>query len=84
MPTPFSIVNRSQTESLTVDLKWQDRAPKSINNVYQLAGTDPKLANTYESPNNVISVKVASPAIDGKSATITLPPLSFTAIEASL
>ncbi len=78
------IVNRSQTESLTVDLKWQDRAPKSINNVYQLAGTDPKLANTYESPNNVISVKVASPTIDGKSSTIILPPLSFTAIEATL
>lgn len=78
------IVNRSQTESMTIDLNWQDRAPKSITNVYQLAGTDPKLANTYESPNNVISVKVAAPAVNGKLATITVPPLSFTAIEASL
>ncbi len=44
------IVNRSQTETLTVDLNWQDKAPTAITNVYQLAGTDPKLANTYESP----------------------------------
>jgi len=78
------IVNRSQTDSITVDLNWQDRAPKSITNVYQLAGTDPKLANTYESPNNVISVKVAAPTVNGKSSTLVLPPLSFTAIEASL
>jgi alpha-L-arabinofuranosidase len=52
--------------------------------VHQLAGTDPKLANSYESPNNVVAVKVAAPKVDGKVATITVPPLSFTAIEASL
>ena len=78
------IVNRSQTESITIDLNWQDRAPKSITNVYQLAGTDPKLANTYESPNNVVSVKVTAPKVSDKAATITVPPLSFTAIEAAL
>ena len=32
------IVNRSQTESLPVDLCWQDRAPQSISAVYQVAG----------------------------------------------
>ncbi len=78
------IVNRSQTESITIDLNWQDRAPKSITAVHQVAGTDPKLANSYESPNNVVAVKVAAPKVDGKVATITVPPLSFTAIEASL
>jgi alpha-N-arabinofuranosidase len=78
------IVNRSQTETLTVDLDWQDKAPTSITNVYQLAGTDPKLANTYESPNNVISTKVAAPKVKDNVATLKLPPLSFTAIETSL
>lgn len=78
------IVNRSQTESITIDLNWQDRAPQSITAVHQVAGTDPKLANSYESPNNVVAVKVAAPKVDGKVATITVPPLSFTAIEASL
>jgi len=78
------IVNRSQTESVTIDLNWQDRAPKSITAVHQLAGNDPKMANTYEDPNKLVAVKVAAPKVDGKVATITVPPLSFTAIEAAL
>jgi len=78
------IVNRSQTESVTIDLNWQDRAPKSITNVYQLTGSDAKQANTFESPNNVVSVKVKAPKVGDKTATITVPPLSFTAIEAAL
>src|SRR6185369_3779062 len=35
------IVNRSQTDSLNVELHWQDRVPTSINAVHQLAGSDP-------------------------------------------
>jgi alpha-N-arabinofuranosidase len=78
------IVNRSQTESLPVDLHWQDRGPQSINAVYQLAGTDPKAANSFESPNLITSVAVAAPSVSDKTATLTLPPLSFTAIDARL
>ncbi len=78
------IVNRSQTESLPVELHWQDRAPKSISAVYQLAGTDPKAANTFENPNNITTVKVAAPAVNDGHATLVVPPLSFTAVEAHL
>ena len=77
------IVNRSQTDSLPVDLHWQDLAPGSINAVHQLTGTDPKAVNSFENPNNVVAGPVAAPVIDGKMATLVLPPLSFTAIEAS-
>jgi alpha-N-arabinofuranosidase len=78
------IVNRSQTDNVTVDLNWQDMKPKSIKSVQQVAGTDPKAANTYENPNQIIAVGVAAPQIKDGIATITLPPLSFTAIEVTL
>ncbi|MBN2472790.1 MAG: alpha-N-arabinofuranosidase, partial [Anaerolineae bacterium] len=76
------IVNRSQTESLPVELVWQDRAPARISKVYQVAGTDPKAANSFENPNQVVGVEVAAPAVDGKLAALMVPPLSFTVIEA--
>jgi alpha-L-arabinofuranosidase len=78
------IVNRSQTESVTVDLHWQDLKPKSIKSVQQVAGTDPKAANTYENPNQIIAVAVKAPALKDGTATLTLPPLSFTAVEVAL
>jgi alpha-L-arabinofuranosidase len=78
------IVNRSQTESLPAELHWQDRTPKSIGAVHQLSGTDPKAANSFENPDEIGLVNVAPPAIDGSSATLVLPPLSFTAIEVKL
>ena len=76
------IVNRSLTEPLTIDLNWQDCVPQSFKAAYQVAGTDPKAANSYENPNQIVSVPVAVPKISDKTATLTVPPLSFTALEA--
>lgn len=76
------IVNRSQTDPVTVDVRWQDCAPQRFSAVHQLAGTDPKAANDFEHPNRVLAVQVAPPSISDKKATLTLPPLSFTAMEA--
>ena len=78
------LVNRSQTDSLSVDLHWQDRAPKIIKAVHQLSGTDPKAANSFENPNFLVAVAAAIPALDGQTATLILPPLSFTAVEVAL
>ncbi|MBZ0286811.1 MAG: alpha-N-arabinofuranosidase, partial [Anaerolineae bacterium] len=78
------IVNRSQTEALPVELHWQDRAPSDIKAVYQVAGTDPKAANTYENPNQVVSAQVQAPKLDDRRATLIVPPLSFTAVETVL
>ena len=64
------MVNRSQTDSLPVDLHWQDRAPKSIKPVHQVAGSDPKAANSFENPNQIVAVQVAAPNLDGQ----TVPP----------
>ncbi len=78
------IVNRSQTETITVDLHWQDRVPQSYSAVYQLAGNDPKAANTFDHPNRIVPVQVALPTICDKGATLAVPPLSFTAISATM
>jgi alpha-L-arabinofuranosidase len=78
------IVNRSQTDSLTVDLHWQDRAPQSIKAVHQVAGTDPKAANSFEKPNAITAVSVKAPALKDKGATLIVPPLSFTAVDARM
>ena len=78
------IVNRSQTDIQTVELSWQDRAPQRINAVHQLAGNDPKASNSFEHPNCIVPVKVSAPIINGKCTTMTVPPLSFTAIDAHM
>ncbi len=78
------IVNRSQTESLPLELHWQDRAPQSISAMYQLAGNDPKAFNSLENPNNIVSVPVQPPTVKDKAVELLLPPLSFTVLETRL
>jgi alpha-L-arabinofuranosidase len=78
------VVNRNQTEAIPVELCWQDRAPKSISAVYQLAGTDPKAVNSFENPNQLVAVKTDVPAFSDHSTGLRLPPLSFTVIEVCL
>lgn len=78
------IVNRSQTESLPLELHWQDRAPQRISAMYQLAGNDPKAFNSLENPNNIVSVSVQPPAVKDKAVELLLPPLSFTVLETRL
>ncbi len=78
------IVNRSLNESVPVDLLWQDKTPRAIKAVHQLAGTDPKTANSYDNPNQVVAVPVAAPALQDKCAELMLPPLSFTVVEVAI
>lgn len=76
------IVNRSQEASTLVEISWQDLKPKSIEAVYQVAGNDPKMANTFEAPEQIIARRIKSPVVsaDGR-VDLMLPPLSFTALE---
>jgi len=78
------IVNRHQTEAVTTTLHWQDSLPTSIRSATQLAGTDPKAANSFENPNQVIAVAITPPDLKDSSATLVLPPLSFTVLEVAL
>jgi alpha-L-arabinofuranosidase len=72
------IVNRSQTDSVTTDLIWQDGKPVQFDKAWQLAGTDPKQVNTWESPNQLVAQALQTPSLEAGRATVTLPPLSFT------
>jgi alpha-N-arabinofuranosidase len=74
------LVNRSQKESLTTDLVWQATAPQRINAIYQMACDDPKVANSFEQPNAVVPCSLPGEPLADHSATLTLPPLSFTVV----
>ncbi|ADV65920.1 alpha-N-arabinofuranosidase [Deinococcus maricopensis] len=72
------LVNRSQTEPLTVSVCWEDVAPGAITRAWQMAGEDPLAANSFEQPDNVVAYELTAPRVDGRGVTVTLPPLSFT------
>jgi alpha-N-arabinofuranosidase len=74
------VVNRSQSDAVVSEFVWQDGAPQRISEVWQLAGDDPKAANTFAQPNTVTPQKLAAPAMQDGKFTLRLPPLSFTAI----
>lgn len=77
------IVNRSQTESVTTDIVWQDAAPLQVTAITQLAGTDPKAINSFEQPQTIVPQQQAvEPVRDGRM-TLRLPPLSFTVVTTS-
>jgi alpha-N-arabinofuranosidase len=78
------IVNRSQTETVPTEIYWQDRVPQSIRAAHRVAGTNPKAANSFDNPNQVVAVKIDAPKLSGPCAELVLPPLSFTALEVAL
>lgn len=74
------IVNRSETESVVTDIAWQDGKTVQIDKAWQLAGSDPKQVNTYESPNQLVAKAIPAPTVETSRTTLTLPPLSFTVL----
>jgi alpha-N-arabinofuranosidase len=74
------IVNRSLTETQTTDVVWQGNVPQSVGAAYQLAGTDPKAANTWDNPKTVTPKQLKNVKIEDGKMRLRLPPLSFTAI----
>lgn len=75
------IVNRSQTDTLNTELVWQDGVPQSVDQVWQLAGDDLKMVNSYEEPNKLVAKQLSAGQLEDGKLTIALPPMSFTAIQ---
>jgi alpha-N-arabinofuranosidase len=76
------LVNRSQSDTLPTTVRWQSAAPNRVAAVYQVAGGDPKAANTFEQPDTIgITTLEGMPVADG-AVTLNLPPLSFTVLVA--
>lgn len=74
------VVNRSQTESVVTDFVWQDGKSRRIDEAWQLSGTNPKAANTWQNPNNITAQPIQTAAIVDGKVTLKLPPLSFTVL----
>jgi alpha-N-arabinofuranosidase len=74
------LVNRSQAGPLPVEIVWQGVTPARMETVVQMAGTDPKAANTFAHPDAVTPRTLAGVPVENGVATLTLPPLSFTVL----
>jgi alpha-L-arabinofuranosidase len=74
------LVNRSQTETLEVDISWQGTAAKTVTGTWQVTGSDPKAANSFEQPNTVVAHALSNVSIKDARVNISLPPMSFTTI----
>ncbi len=81
--TAVYIVNRSQTDSIVADLVWQTGTPLSYSEAWQLTGSGPKDANSWEEPNRITTQSIATPKVEDGQATVQLPPLSYTVLVGS-
>ena len=77
------LVNRSQSESITLEVSFQDASITCISGIDILSGNDPKAANTWENPNQLMPRAGVAHLTDGK-AVVELPALSFTALRGSI
>lgn len=74
------LVNRSMSEAVLTDLVWQDQKDVQIEKAWQMAGSDPKAANSWEAPNKLVASPITAPVVQDGRVTISLPPLSFTTL----
>jgi alpha-N-arabinofuranosidase len=78
------IVNRSQTEAVTVNVCWQALQPTSVTSAYRIAGNDAKAVNSFENPEHIVAHAIKVPDLTDDLVTLQIPPLSFTAIEVAI
>jgi alpha-N-arabinofuranosidase len=74
------VVNRSLTETLHTTLEWRGSAPARVRQIQQLAGSDPKAANTWEQPDLVGLQQIEGMQVEDGSVVVDLPPLSFSVL----
>jgi len=74
------IVHRGLEERLPVEINWQERAPETISEIYQLSGLDPKAVNSFEQPGTVMPVKLPGITVKDKTVMVGVPPLSLTVL----
>jgi alpha-N-arabinofuranosidase len=74
------LVNRGQTEAVVTDIIWQDGKTVHIDEAWRLAGSDPKEVNSWDEPDRLIANTISAPTVEDGRATLSLPPLSFTAL----
>ncbi|OUM40211.1 arabinosylfuranosidase ArfA [Arthrobacter sedimenti] len=78
--TAVFLVNRSQTEETTVTIDIAALDGFSTVDAQSLYDTDVYAKNTLEEPERVTMKTNTSAKLDGNAVTITLPPVSWTAV----
>jgi len=78
--TSLFLANRSIAEVLPVEIRFTDARDARLADNHQLAGRDPKAANSFEQPERVSPQKLRAVEIKQGVARILLPPLSITVL----
>jgi alpha-L-arabinofuranosidase len=74
------LVHRGMSDSLAVEIQCQGGGPVRVSEVQQMAGTDPKAANSFERPEVIVPRKLSIPAVNAGVVKLKLPPMSFTTL----
>ena len=74
------LVNRGLSEAVLTDIIWEDLQDVQIEQAWQLTGSDPKEANTWEEPDRLAAQAIPVPDVENGRTTIKLPPMSFTVL----
>jgi alpha-L-arabinofuranosidase len=78
------LTNRSLETPMSVHIRLADGIITALESGEALTGPDPKAFNTFEQPTLVVAHSVDGAHIANGTATIDLPPLSFTALTLGL
>ena len=74
------LVNRSQSVSEVTEVEFRGWSAIGTQTCYQMSGSSPKIANTFENPLAVVPVQLQGLNVEDGKLTIALPPLSFTTL----
>jgi len=78
------VANRSLSESAEVLVAPADRTIVGVGAAELLAGPGPKVANSFDQPDLVVSSPFTGTRLVDEGALMTLPPLSFVALSLQL
>jgi len=79
--TAVFVVNRSLTEEATVTIDIAGLGDVTVQSARTISDEDVTAANTLEQPDRVAPHDNATASVDGSTLTVTLPSVSWTAIE---
>jgi alpha-N-arabinofuranosidase len=75
------LMNRSLDESVTVEIEASRLGVTTINGIESIHDSDIHVANTLAEPDRVIPRSNSSAVVDGGTIRLTLPPVSWTALD---
>jgi alpha-N-arabinofuranosidase len=74
------LVNRGLSDAVLTDIVWEDLQDVQIEEAWQLTGSDPKEANSWEEPDRLTAQPIPLPDVETGRTTLNLPPMSFTVL----